>query len=159
MIEIKQYLIETFRFNDHANAQALEKIKQIPEKEDAIKFFSHMINSQDKWMARILQDSTAQERSWWNPFYPLEDLQAEWNRSLKAWLSFLAEKTEEQLFQDVTFIGYDGGKFAAKLKDIALQLNYHSIHHRAQIQYLIRQQGMEPEFVDYIGTVYRKLDS
>ena len=33
----------------------------------------------------------------------------------------------------------------------------HSIHHRAQIQYLIRQQGIEPDFVDYIGTKYRKV--
>jgi len=43
------------------------------------------------------------------------------------------------------------------LKDIALQLNYHSIHHRAQIQTIIRQQGMEPDFVDYIGTKYKRL--
>jgi uncharacterized damage-inducible protein DinB len=41
--------------------------------------------------------------------------------------------------------------------DIALQLNYHSIHHRAQMQVLIRQQGMEPDFIDYIGTKYRKV--
>ncbi|MBP9221492.1 MAG: hypothetical protein KBF42_08910 [Chitinophagales bacterium] len=36
-----------------------------------------------------------------------------------------------------------------------LQLNYHSIHHRAQMQMLIRQQGLVPDFVDYIGTKYR----
>jgi uncharacterized damage-inducible protein DinB len=43
------------------------------------------------------------------------------------------------------------------LIDIALQLNYHAIHHRAQIQVLIRQQGLEPDFIDYIGTKYHKL--
>jgi len=47
--------------------------------------------------------------------------------------------------------------FAAAIKDIALQLNYHSIHHRAQIQTIIRSQGLEPEFVDYIATKYRRL--
>ena len=45
-----------------------------------------------------------------------------------------------------------------RTQDIALQLNYHSIHHRAQIQSIIRKQGIEPDFVDYIGTVYRKLE-
>jgi len=41
----------------------------------------------------------------------------------------------------VEFIGYDGAKWKAELVDIALQLIYHSIHHRAQMQMLIRQQG------------------
>jgi uncharacterized damage-inducible protein DinB len=45
----------------------------------------------------------------------------------------------------------------AKLKDIALQLIFHSFHHRAQIQTLIRQEGKEPRFVDYIGDKYRKI--
>ena len=87
----------------------------------------------------------------------MDDLEAKWDECLKTWLSFLESKTEEELFEEVEFIGFDGYDFAAVLKDIALQLNYHSIHHRAQIQYLIRQQGIEPDFVDYIGTKYRKL--
>ena len=49
------------------------------------------------------------------------------------------------------------GDGEARLIDIALQLNYHSIHHRAQMQMLIRQQGIEPDFIDYIGTKYKKV--
>jgi len=64
---------------------------------------------------------------------------------------------EEELSTEVTFTGFDGGLYAATPKDIALQLNYHSIHHRAQMQTIIRKQGVEPDFVDYIGTKYRKL--
>jgi len=52
-----------------------------------------------------------------------------------------------------------GTMFAATIKDIALQLNYHSIHHRAQMQTIIRSQGLEPEFVDYIGTKYRRVQT
>jgi len=61
------------------------------------------------------------------------------------------------LFEKVKWVGFDGSHWTAPLKDIALQLNYHSIHHRAQIQALIRAQGIEPDFVDYIGTVFRKI--
>ena len=50
-----------------------------------------------------------------------------------------------------------GATWTARLADIARQLNFHSIHHRAQIQMLIRAQGIEPDFVDYIGTRYRRL--
>ncbi len=157
-MEMKQYLIDTFKYNDRANRQILESIEKLPQKDQAIKFFSHLINSQKKWLARIIEYPNNPGMSWWEPVYPLENLETEWTNSLEAWIRFLGEKREEDLNQDVTFIGYDNGKFAAKLQDIALQLNYHNIHHRAQIQALIREQGLEPEFVDYIGTVYRKLE-
>ena len=74
-----------------------------------------------------------------------------------SWIGYLDSVSEEELFSEKKFIGYDGAHWAVPLKDIALQLNYHSIHHRAQIQTIIRHQGLEPDFVDYIGTKYKRL--
>ena len=108
-------------------------------------------------MARISNDPKAAEMSWWDPLYCFDDLEKQWSKSLDLWLKYIASKTDEELSDEVTFIGFDNTKWAASPKDIALQLNYHSIHHRAQIQTLIRQQGIEPDFLDYIGTKYRKL--
>lgn len=156
-MEMRQYLIDTFRFNDRVNRKVLAKIGQLPDQAAAIRFFSHLINSQNKWLARILEYPRDPKLDWWDPAYPVDRLEEEWTRSLQAWIDFLGGKDEADLAADVKFIGYDGGEWAAQLKDIALQLNYHSIHHRAQIQTLIRQQGLTPDFVDYIGTVYRKL--
>ncbi len=156
-MEMRQYLIGTFRFNDQVNRKVLAKIRQLPEQAAAIRFFSHLINSENKWLARILEYPRDPKLDWWDPVYPVDRLEEEWTRSLQAWIDFLGSKDEAALFADVRFIGFDGGEWAAPLKDIALQLNYHSIHHRAQIQTLIRQQGLKPDFVDYIGTVYRKL--
>ena len=156
-MEMKQYLIDTFKYNDWANRKALEKIRELPDKEESIKFFSHLINSMNKWMARILQDINAPQMDWWKPVYPLDELEAGWNECLQKWILFLESKSEEEIFEVVSFVGFDGGRWEAKLKDIALQLNYHSIHHRAQIQTLIRKQGLEPDFIDYIGTVYKKI--
>lgn len=156
-MEMKQYLIDTFKFNDVVNKKVLGKIAQLPNPEECLRFFSHLINSQDKWLARIIQYPRDPSLSWWEPIYPLVDLEKEWDRSLQAWMAFLEGKSEAELFAEAKFIGYDGGEWTAKLKDIALQLNYHSIHHRAQMQLLIRKQGLEPDFVDYIGTTYRKL--
>jgi uncharacterized damage-inducible protein DinB len=156
-MEMKQYLRETFLYNDHANRQVLTKIKELPDQTQSIKFFSHLINSQKKWLARIQQFPKDPKMSWWDPVYPLEDLGFEWEKSLIAWLEFIERKNEAELFQNVTWVGFDGAHWTAPLKDIALQLNYHSIHHRAQIQALIRAQGLEPDFIDYIGTVYHKV--
>jgi uncharacterized damage-inducible protein DinB len=211
-MQMKQYLIETFQYNDHANKLALRKVGELPEKDECIRFFSHLINSMNKWLGRIekwgedvefprgvmLPESheppadaaresggdrglaTLQSRlgrlimnketvptgprksykdmDWWLPVNKIEDLEPQWDASLKRWLDFINAKTEEELSEEVEFYGFDGGDWAAVIKDIALQLNYHSIHHRAQIQYLIRHQGIEPAFVDYIGTKYRKLN-
>jgi uncharacterized damage-inducible protein DinB len=154
---MKEYLLDTFRFNSAANLKMRAKIKTLPDKQECIKFFSHLINSQNKWLQRILIFPADPEMDWWKPVYQLEDLEKEWNDSVNAWINFIESKTEEQIIQDVTFKGYDGGTWTCALADIALQLNYHSIHHRAQMQLFIRQQGIEPDFIDYIGTKYRKI--
>ena len=151
------YLTDTFEYNSLTNKNLLHKIRQLPEPYESIRLFSHLINSQYKWMARITHDPKAPGMSWWDPVYPMEDLQDEWDKSLQLWIDYLQAGTEESISEEVEFTGYDGGIWAASPKDIALQLNYHSIHHRAQIQMLIRAQHIEPDFVDYIGTRYRKI--
>jgi len=65
---MKEYLIETFLFNDGMNKSMLKKINDLPDKEGCIKFFSHLINSQNKWMARILHDKKAPGMIPINPF-------------------------------------------------------------------------------------------
>lgn len=156
-MQMKQYLKDTFLFNSNTNKHLLEKIRELPDKAESIRLFCHLINCQYKWMARILHASAAPQMSWWEPLYPLDELETEWDKSLQPWLDYIEARTDEELAREVTFTGYDGTSWAASPQDIALQLNYHSIHHRAQIQTLIRTQGLEPEFVDYIGTKYRKI--
>ncbi len=156
-MELRGYLIDTFKYNDGANKMTLAKMAELPDKTPAIRFYSHLINSMNKWLARIQQTPGYVELDWWLPVYEFEDLDEKWNECLKAWLEFIGSKTDDELEAEVQFIGFDGTMFAATVKDIALQLNYHAIHHRAQIVYMIRQQGIEPDFVDYIGTRYRRL--
>src|SRR5436189_6324249 len=98
-MEMKQYMLDTFWYNDHANKMVLEKIKQLPDGGEAVKFFSHLINSQNKWMARIIQDPKTQEMDWWKPVYPLEELEERWNKSFHTWIDFLNNTAEERLFE------------------------------------------------------------
>ena len=156
-MELKEHLLETFRYNDYANKLALAKIREVPDKDECVRLFSHLINSMNKWLGRIRSSPGLKQLDWWDPKYGLNELETKWDECLKSWLDFLESKTDDELYEDVEFVGFDGGDWAAALKDIALQLNYHSVQHRSQIQYLIRQQGIAPDFVDYIGTKYRKL--
>jgi uncharacterized damage-inducible protein DinB len=154
---MNQYLLDTFRYNDLTNKKLLTRIALLEERSESNKLFSHLINSQYKWMARLLQNPEAQQMSWWDPVYPFDQLEKEWNKSLELWISYITARSEEILMTEVIFTGFDGAKWAATPADISLQLNYHSIHHRAQIQTILRQQGIEPDFVDYIGTKYRRI--
>jgi uncharacterized damage-inducible protein DinB len=156
-MEMKQYLTETFQWNDRANRQMLAKIRTLPSQEECIKHFSHLINSQNKWIKRLEVFPSDPKMDWWKPMYSPDLLEPEWEKSVGAWLDLIAAKSEEELHADVKWVGFDGGTYEGALKDIALQLNYHSIHHRAQMQAIIRAHGVEPDFIDYIGTVYRKL--
>ena len=157
-MELRQYLIDTFFYNDYANKMVLEKIKQLQDKTKAIRFFSHLINSQNKWLKRIEVYPNDPQIDWWEPVYSLGELESKWNQSLQQWIDLLQNISEEELYEEKKFIGFDGAHWSVPLKDIALQLNYHSIHHRAQIQTIIRKQGFEPDFVDYIGTKYKRLE-
>lgn len=157
-MNLNKYLADTFHSNDATNKILLTKIESIPDKAEALRLFSHLINCQYKWMARIVHDPDAPMMSWWDPVYPLDELADQWTKSLQLWFDYIAAHSEEELEEGVTFIGLDNNEWNASPKDIALQLNYHSIHHRAQIQTLLRQQGLAPDFVDYIGTRYRKVN-
>ena len=156
-MEWKKYLVDTFLFNDQANKKMLEKIRQLPDQKECIRYFSHLINSQNKWLKRIQVYPQNPDMDWWEPVYEPAQLLPEWEKSLQAWVLFLESKTEEELEAEVKFVGFDGAHWSAALKDIGLQLNYHSIHHRAQMQMVIRDQGIEPDFIDYIGTKYQKI--
>ncbi len=88
MIEMKQYLIDTFNFNDYANKNILKKIRELPDKEESIKFFSHLINSQNKWLDRIVKYPAESKLDWWKPVFDLNIIESEWNKSLHAWVDF-----------------------------------------------------------------------
>lgn len=136
----------------------IARLKELPDPSAMIRYISHLINCQYKWMARVTGDPAAQQLDWWEPQYAIDQLETEWSKSLQPWLDYITANTETQLMTEVQFVGFDGSLFAATPADIALQLNYHSIHHRAQMQTMLREQGVPPGFIDYIGTRYRRVN-
>jgi uncharacterized damage-inducible protein DinB len=148
---MKHYLIDTFRYNDWANRQSLDMINRMSQPDEAIRLFCHLITSQNKWMARINADPNEPQMAWFESPFPYDELEARWERSLGDWVQFLEKAPEEELAREVHYTAGDGNPYTSPVRDVALQLNYHSIHHRAQISQLARAQGLEPPFVDYIG--------
>ncbi len=156
-MRMREHLEQLFQFNAQTNLALLPKIAQLSEPAECVRLFGHLIRCQYKWIARIRRDPAAAELDWWKPEIPFAELDPEWRASVRPWYEYLAGSSDEELATETQFTGYDGALWAAAPQDIALQLNYHSIHHRAQIQYLLRRAGIDPDFVDYIRTKCRRI--
>ncbi len=150
---MKQYLIDFFKYNDRANHILLDGLKQLPDKEESTRLFCHLIGAQNKWYNRITKEADDSLFPFSGQILPFDELESNWNESVNRWISFLEKLDDNGFESEVVFARpTDGKKFSAKLLDIALQINYHHIHHRAQILRLIRQQGFKPPATDYILT-------
>ena len=156
---MKDYLLNTFRYNDWANQQLLETISTLPEKEEVIKLFSHLITAQDKWFNRLVKEKEDNAFAWSEPVFPEKELAAQWKQSVDKWIRFLENHSEQDLEKDIFFNRVSDGKsMNVSVKDVMLQLNYHSIHHRAQINTLISKQGIKVPATDYIFTALREIN-
>jgi uncharacterized damage-inducible protein DinB len=156
-MELAEYLKQGFLFNDLANTRMLAKLETLADQQEGMRVMSHLANSQFKWMARIRQDPASTQMDWWLPQYSVSEWAGKWQASVQQWLDYLDSQSDLTLQTEISFTGYDGTPFAATPAAIAQQLIYHAVHHRAQLQMMIRQQGATPEFIDYIGTQYRRL--
>lgn len=154
---MKQYLIETFRFNDWANKRTLDAMRKMPDNNESVNLFSHLIRAQDKWMRRIERDPAETEIKWFDAPFKGEELEARWKASLDEWLEFLSGLEDDDLNKQIRFAPMpDEPDGVNELRDVVLQLNYHSILHRAQICLRLHDQGIEPPHVDYIYYVLEK---
>src|ERR1044071_3607888 len=114
-MEMREYLIDTFNYNDWANKLVLEKIKQLPDKTEAIRFFSHLINSQNKWIKRLEMYPEVPKMDWWEPAYKMDELESKWNESLQQWIDLLGNISEDELYEEKKFVGYDGSHWSCPL--------------------------------------------
>jgi uncharacterized damage-inducible protein DinB len=155
---MKKYLIEFFKYNDWANRKLIDAIALLPNISEPVKLVSHMIAAQAKWMNRITGEIDDKDFDWQGYTFPLEQLPDRWAESVGSWIGYLEKLEESELADKISFQRpADGKKFGATIKDIALQLNYHSIHHRAQINRLFREQGHTAPSTDYIVTAIKEM--
>jgi uncharacterized damage-inducible protein DinB len=155
---MKQYLIDFFHYNDWANRRVLEALKQVSDKNETVKLFSHLISAQNKWLNRVTHEREDSANEWFGTPLTLEQLQGAWSESISRWLELLESRSEADLETAVVFTRpSDGKKLSIKLIDMILQINYHSINHRGQILRLLREQGIKAPATDYILTKFQEM--
>jgi uncharacterized damage-inducible protein DinB len=155
---MKTYLIELLRYNDWAFLKLLDSIQQLPNKEEIIKLMGHLIYAQNRWYNRVTKEYDDSSFTWSGSQISLEQLKPAWDESVNKWLQLLENDKEYPLDKDIIFSRpSDSKNMQIKLRDIILQINYHSIGHRAHINRIMREQGVTPPQTDYVLTVLREL--
>lgn len=145
-----RHLIDLFEFNKEANIRLTECTRAVHPQDEIILHLSHLANCQYKWFDRLQGSPPLSLRDWWAPVYTLDELPEHFRESASLWTSFLEGRQDAEIDQEVSYAGAGGVEWAATIRDIALQLNFHSFHHRAQIQRMIRETGTQPPPIDYI---------
>jgi uncharacterized damage-inducible protein DinB len=154
---MKTYLLDFFNYNNWASEKFIEVIQTLPEKEESLKLFSHLIAAQDKWANRITKKEEDSHFAWSGKVFSAEELGGEWKRSFLFWKDLLENNTDEYLETDVIFYRASDKKgMKLKVREIIFQLNCHAIHHRAQIATLMSKQGVAPPAADYVFSVLKE---
>ena len=155
---MKEYLLNFFEFNDWAFQRVLGAIAQLPDKEESIQLLSHTIMASNRWYNRVSKEVDDSQLKWSGDTLPFDQLESIWSELLQKWMKLLEKNDESFLDGNVEFVRpKDGKKMSVKILDVILQINYHSIHHRAQILRIIRQQGQTPPTTDYIATAMKEI--
>jgi len=156
---MRAFLIEMFSLNQEANLKMVSAIRNLSSPEECLRHLGHLANCQYKWLDRIEVFPEASWLDWWIPVYTIDELPSRLVGSSQRWISYLENMPDSNIESFISYVGHDGSIWQAELKDIALQLTFHSFHHRAQIQMIIRSQGHTPEFIDYIGYKSKKTET
>jgi uncharacterized damage-inducible protein DinB len=140
-------LLDHYAWADARTLSALTTARDTVERGRASALYGHTSAAADTWLARI--EGRAPARALWAPI----DLAAaaDLSRRSVALLGALARGSEAELKREVAYQNSTGTTFRNTVSDCLLQVALHGVHHRAQINLLLRAAGETPPLIDYIA--------
>src|SRR5258706_12093206 len=123
---MRDFLIDMFRLNQKANLKMVSVINNLPSPQECLRHMSHLANCQYKWLDRLYLFPELSKLEWWSPVYSIDELPNKIIESSQQWISFLENKTDGEIETILNYMGQDDSIWQAELKDIALQLIFHS---------------------------------
>ncbi|HOY16799.1 MAG TPA: DinB family protein [Haliscomenobacter sp.] len=142
---MKAFFQNTYAYQHHFNEQLIEQLilhkSVLPER--CIPLFSHVLNAQKIWNARIL----GLPSSGVFDVHPLETMQA---LALLNHQHSLEIIERFDLSQSITYRNTQGEVYSNTIQDLLFHVINHTTHHRGQIISDFRQAGIEPLKTDYV---------
>jgi uncharacterized damage-inducible protein DinB len=143
-----EMLLRFFEFDAWANQQTLRSLETMTSPPDrAVALIAHIAAAQRLWLERAL--SAPQSVMVW-PQWSLPETAKELAGLSGQWIRVI---TTGDLSREFAYTNTKGQQFRSKLCDVALHVAFHGVYHRGQIAALVRQQGGEPAYTDFIQAV------
>ncbi len=137
---------DIFEYNHHFNQkianQLLENESKVPAR--VISLFSHVINAQQIWNARITENKNTLAVNQIHSFEECKEIDIEnYQKTIQILETYELDKT-------IQYANSKGDKFENTIREILFHVSNHSSHHRGQIIADLRRNGIEPMITDYI---------
>lgn len=142
---------QLFLYDEWANREALNSLRaaQAPPSR-AVRLLAHIVAAQWLWLERIR--GVPQSYPVW-PEWTLEELERHVAGSGAAWREFLATSLPADLEREFDYTNTKGRQYRSRIRDTAIHVAMHGTYHRGQIALLLRQNGSEPAYTDFIEAV------
>lgn len=133
---------------DVALLSALDSVEAPPPQ--AVREYAHVLGAEEVWLSRL--QGRASRTTVWPELSRAQATQL--GRQLRAdYEAYLSTLTEAALATPVTYTNTSGRTFSTPAGDILLHVALHGQYHRGKVNLLLRQAGIEPAPVDFIGFV------
>lgn len=142
---MKEFIKDIFEYHNHFNqkliVQLIEFENELPER--TISLFSHSINVQQIWNARISGKGTLDIHQ----LHSLEECAEIDNGNYQETLRILDEC---ELEEKIVYSNSNGTEYSNSIQQILFHVANHFSHHKGQIISDLRQSGIDPIVTDYI---------
>jgi len=146
---MKEYMLKVCIYNAWANDSVIQSLRdQDISDEQVIKLLSHIILSENLWMARLKTEDTSNKNFWKQLNLP--ECYRMTHENSKAYSDYIKEKSDIDFERSVTYKNTKGVEYTNSIEDILTHIFFHSAYHRAQVAKEMRKLDKEPVYTDYI---------
>lgn len=142
---MKEFFKDIFKYHNHFNQKLIEQLidneSELPKR--TIPIFSHSINAQQIWNARIMEKAQFDVHQ----LHTLEECKGIDNENYQQTLEILNTR---ELDEKITYKNSKGTEFNNSIQQIVFHVANHFSHHKGQIISDLRQSGIDPIVTDYI---------
>lgn len=144
---LENHLNDQFTYNHYANGQFIEQLEASPESvpKRVHELFGHILNAHGIWLARIAGKQDQAPLPW-------DDVAPDKYSELNEVMLLATQKLlhEGNMDRAIIYRSTSGTEYSNTVKEILSHVILHSMHHRAQVALLLRQQAIDPPASDYI---------
>jgi uncharacterized damage-inducible protein DinB len=146
---MKDYLLKLCIYNAWANDTLIENLRnQDVTEEPVMKLLSHVVLSENFWMARLRNEDTSTRNFW--KLLNLTECHRMVHENSKAYSDYIKDKSDNYFERSVTYKNIQGVEYTNTIEDVLTHVFFHSGYHRAQVNKEVRRMDKEPAYIDYI---------